>query len=246
MLVVLAPHLDDEVIGCYSVLQEVDAVVYFTRDYREDAVGDSLLYHHADAFNLSELTPKDRVLIPSRWDYHPKHREVRKIGLGLCAEPLFYSVEMNVPWLEEEEDPEGKRKAFDELYPQEEMPNPKYWLFRSIKPYDEVIWASVRFAIERYHRWPDAPEEVAFLRSLHRHIFCVEVDVQQFGDDRDLEYFLLQRRCLALVESYTWRERTSCEMLAIWLKRKLEAELSGVRLVRVTVREDAENGAIVE
>ena len=36
--IVLAPHLDDEVIGCYSVWDKINKVVYFTKDYRESEV----------------------------------------------------------------------------------------------------------------------------------------------------------------------------------------------------------------
>lgn len=105
-------------------------------------------------------------------------------------------------------------------------------------------WASVRFQVERYHRWPDAPNTVAFLRNLHRHMFHVEVRVEQHHDDRDVEYILLRRLCVALSDMYDWQERTSCEDFARYLQKRVSDEYG--RAVRVSVHEDGENGAIIE
>ena len=254
-LVVFAPHLDDEVIGCYSALPAVDEVVFFTADYRKSLPRmPRILYTDNSDFseNLDCFLYPDRyrVLVPSRYDYHPLHKKVR-----LWAEQrlpasslLYYSVEMNVPWLEEEDDPEAKRACLEQWYPQEYQSiskSDKYFLFNSIQTFDELIWAKVRFQFEAYHCWPNAPLEVDFLRNLHRHLFHFEVSVQQFGDDRDIEYFLFSRQVQQYVRNENWPQRTSCEMFAISVKRWVEWTYAG-RLVRVSVSEDGENGCLVE
>jgi hypothetical protein len=249
MIIILAPHLDDEVIGCFSVLMEAERVIYFHRDYREEAIKNNIKYY-AWEDHKDELTFKDTdtIYIPSKYDYHPLHRKVRQIGLTLPGKKMFYSVEMNTPWLEEEEHPEDKRAFFEHRYPGEWetiSKNDKYFLFKSIKPYDDIIWASVRFRKEGYHSWPAAPNEVAFLASLHRHMFHFQVDVQQFGDDRDLEFFILSRKIQTWFDAQSWEGRTSCEMFCFAIKRWLETEYPE-RMVRVSVYEDGENGSIVE
>jgi len=244
--IILAPHLDDEVIGCYSILGEVDRIVYFTSDYREENLPDDR-YEKFKGTLPHGIAEADTVFLPSRFDHHPFHRYVRNVGLGLPGIKWFYSVEMNVPWLEEEADPDGKWAMMERLYPQEvpRLVDHKYRLFKSIKPFDEVIRASVKIVIERWHRWPAAPEKVAFLRNLHRHLFHVNVRVQQFQDDRDLEYFLLREEVGEIVNGFKWEERTSCEMLALSVKRTLEMRYLD-RMVQVSVYEDNENGCEVE
>lgn len=240
--IIFAPHLDDEVIGCYSVLAEVDKILFFCDDYRAASLPDERYARFTDEAARS-ISPSDTLYLPSRYDYHPLHRKVRAEGLKVEARKLFYSVEMNVPWLEEEKDPEGKWAQLMRLYPLEadRLLDHKYRLFCSVKPFDEVIWASVKVVVEGFHCWPAAPEEVSFLRNKHRHLFVVRASVQQFQDDRDVEFFILQRQVRAAIDSFAWASSTSCEILGLYLKRGLERDYPG-RLVKVSVHEDDENG----
>jgi hypothetical protein len=249
MNIILAPHGDDEIIGCYSILDTIDKIIYFQDgDRMRSVVQNDKRYMIADGARLHSIKAEDTIFIPSKYDFHPLHKTVNRIGLSLPAAKQFYSIEMNVPWLEEEFDPHGKRALLKKLYPDQVetlAKNDKYFLFRSIKPFDDIIWASIKFEREGYHAWPQAPAEVAFLQNLHRHKFYFEVRVQQFGDDRDLEYFLLSRKVQAWFDAQSWEGRTSCEMFAISIKRYLEGEYVD-RLVQVSVKEDDENGAIIQ
>lgn len=251
--VILAPHLDDEIIGCFSILKKGDLVVYFKDDYRADSInrkGHPWTYelgHVNDDYPA--LRSDDVLYIPSRCDYHPLHQAVNRYAVGINhPKKIWYSVEMNTPWLQEEENPKMKLDLFKTLYPGEVetiCKNDKYFLFKSIQSFDELIWASVKFQREMFHSWPDAPREVAFLKNLHRHIFFFEVDVQQFGDDRDLEYFILRRKVMQWFDSQTFLQHTSCEMFARAVREFLLIEYPG-RQVRVSVYEDDENGCRVE
>lgn len=107
------------------------------------------------------------------------------------------------------------------------------------------VWAVVRTQWEGMHHWPAAPEEVAFLRSLHRHMFHITVHVEQFHNDRDIEYILFLQRLRVNLEQNPWPMSASCETIALVIAQWVRVEYGG-RAVKVEVSEDGENGALVE
>lgn len=102
-----------------------------------------------------------------------------------------------------------------------------------------TIFARTQF--EGFHRWPDAPDEVAFLRDIHRHIFHVTAYAPVTHENRDIEFILFKRKLEAFIKA-THRERLaetegwSCETWA-----RVIGEHFGCELVEVS--EDGENGA---
>lgn len=117
----------------------------------------------------------------------------------------------------------------------------------------KTVYAKVSF--EGIHCWPDAPDEVKFLRSPHRHIFNVKVSVEVTQNNREIEFIMLGHRlkelfkCLATNDlNGVWNMGTmSCEDVA-------EIAMGYVRYnlglpdeiyVSVQVDEDGENGCIV-
>lgn len=109
-----------------------------------------------------------------------------------------------------------------------------------------MIWAWVTAQFEGYHQWKDAPEEVAFLRDKHRHIFHVKVYVEQFHDDRDVEFILLKRWLEEQIVDMDRENLGSCEMIAEAILGKLKEGRLRKRAYKVEVSEDGENGALVE
>lgn len=105
--------------------------------------------------------------------------------------------------------------------------------------------AVVRFRIPGFHRWPDAPPPRAYLRARHRHLFHVELELELFGDDRDVEF-----HDLLDVARTAWGPRdqdhgsASCEMLAQRLGDLIADQYPG-RTNIVCVFEDGECGARV-
>jgi hypothetical protein len=96
-----------------------------------------------------------------------------------------------------------------------------------------------RTEFEGIHRWKDAPDEVAFLREWHRHIFHVKLVQRVTHDDRQVEFILLKRQ----VEDYiqVWfagQFDYSCEQIAQKLLIAFKCDM-------VEVSEDGENGAWV-
>lgn len=105
----------------------------------------------------------------------------------------------------------------------------------------------VRTGFTGFHRWPEAPTEVAFLRNLHRHVFFVELIVNVTAD-RQVEFYLLQAElnkvCAQIILPALAKDQTlSCESMATMIF----SHFSKTYLVyRVQISEDNENGAYIE
>jgi hypothetical protein len=102
------------------------------------------------------------------------------------------------------------------------------------------IW--IRFQFEAFHRWKDAPDEVAFLRDRHRHLFHVRVEWSVSHAEREREFFIEQKKAQQAVERLRLEpdaEEWSCET---WAARIMEE--TGAWSVEVS--EDGENGSRVQ
>ena len=111
----------------------------------------------------------------------------------------------------------------------------------------------VKTTYEGVHCYPGAPDEVAYLRDLHRHIFHVEVAMQVWSDDREIEFIMLKHKInkwfqLQANNVGVWNMGTlSCEQVVKRLFEYLESKYDLTdRYVSITVSEDNENGACVE
>jgi|TARA_A100001011_G_scaffold122550_1_gene129355 hypothetical protein len=106
------------------------------------------------------------------------------------------------------------------------------------------IW--VTFQKEGIHKYPDAPDEVDFLRYPHRHIFKFKVQIEVYNDDRDIEFFIFKRWLESLYADDTLQlDYKSCEMMADDLAKQIKDKYPG-RQLSIDVSEDGENGCHVE
>lgn len=108
-----------------------------------------------------------------------------------------------------------------------------------------TITLQVRAGFVACHYWANAPKEVAFLRTPHRHLFSVVCMLPVLGDDRELEFFTIQRDLIRYLR-HKYELKTfgkSCEIFAKEIKKYLDAKYK--RPCSVGVYEDGENGAIV-
>ena len=115
----------------------------------------------------------------------------------------------------------------------------------------------VSFHQPGFHKWPEAPEEVSFLRNKHRHDFWVKVTVEVPHNERAVEFITLQNIAMAHFLSLAAKishsgpgvgsthdvdfGNQSCETLAEELGFALTKE--GFMVYVVHVSEDDENGA---
>ena len=108
---------------------------------------------------------------------------------------------------------------------------------------NKMIW--VRFAKEGIHCYPDAPDDVAFLRNPHRHIFEFKVWIEIFHNDRDIEFIQFKRKLEALYDTRALQlDNKSCEMISDELHAQIRQDYPG-REIRIEVSEDGENGSLI-
>lgn len=108
---------------------------------------------------------------------------------------------------------------------------------------DKINWVFVTWQKEGIHKYPDAPEEVAFLRYPHRHMFHFKVQVEVFHDNRDIEFIMLKRELEGLYDSGALElDYKSCEMMADEIAVYMTEHYPD-RKMMISVCEDGENGA---
>lgn len=103
----------------------------------------------------------------------------------------------------------------------------------------KYVWITTSF--EGFHYWKDAPEEVAYLRNPHRHIFHIKLGKSVKESDREIEFITLKSDVNEYL-TYQYADSLlsfSCEMVAENLLHKFDASF-------VEVSEDGENGARIE
>lgn len=103
----------------------------------------------------------------------------------------------------------------------------------------------VKNQFEGFHRYKDAPDEVSFLRNLHRHIFYVKVTIQVFHNERELEFFIIKRNIEKFIDENNFFDNASCEYIAERIYNFIYDVYKNNRKICVEVSEDNENGAIV-
>lgn len=98
----------------------------------------------------------------------------------------------------------------------------------------------VRAQFEGFHRYKDAPPDVFFLSSFHRHIFHVEVKYP-ITSDRQLEFFQEKKKLLKFLNTELAGKEFefSCEMIAELILAKFPYASYA------SVFEDNENGSEV-
>jgi len=107
----------------------------------------------------------------------------------------------------------------------------------------KFIWITTQF--EGFHKYPRAPDEVKFLRNLHRHIFHIKIWLEVKHNNRDVEFIMFKRWVDKVIDEFIIDEHMSCEMIS----DKLYGIMSKTypkREIRIDVSEDGENGSYSE
>jgi hypothetical protein len=106
------------------------------------------------------------------------------------------------------------------------------------------VW--VTFQRKGYHFYRNAPDDVAYLRDRHRHLFKFKVKIQVWHDDREIEFHQFQNRIEAWYDDGALElNHRSCEMIADDLYLKLVETYGSERARECTIEvsEDGECGA---
>ena len=135
----------------------------------------------------------------------------------------------------------SNRESYDEFIRSAVQEQFRDQVERQVK---KSIW--VTFQKEGIHKYPNAPDEVEFLRYPHRHIFKFKVQIEVYNDDRDIEFFIFKRWLESLYTDDTLElDYKSCEMMADDLAKQIKDKYPG-RQLSIDVSEDGENGCHVE
>lgn len=125
---------------------------------------------------------------------------------------------------------------------------------KSVKVVPMVSTVFCKTSFEGIHFYKGAPDEVVYLKHAHRHTFGVQVELQVYDDDREIEFIMLKhsvnrwlnQRC---VDGVWPMGNMSCEMvakaLADAIARDFGIDFTKPRKFSVTIDEDGENGASV-
>ena len=138
--IIVAPHADDEVIGCYELLASglVKTVMFPTRQSMEEAIPSS--EHFGFDIKSTEfigtVLQNSIYLFPDpTYELHPEHRRLGSIGEELLRagqDVIFYTTNMLSPYIHEVTDMFAKRSCLNTLYPKKAdlwAYDHKYFLF---------------------------------------------------------------------------------------------------------------------
>jgi len=139
---ILAPHIDDEVIGCFSILKNdrVDRVFYFFEhdsvrraeaDTAARAFGFQAVFTSIKDFEANYLTtiaPDRTLLLPSRKDAHPDHQAVNRLRTHFEPSRLrFYSIDLG----------QSRTRRF-----LGDLAKDKRWYLNNLYPSQSALWES--------------------------------------------------------------------------------------------------------
>ena len=131
---IIAPHCDDEIIGCFEIINDIsnNVIVMYSGDVEQS--------RRQEALKLQEHFPNVRVQLfqnsisppmlsnPNITFYfpnpvteiHPSHRVWGFVGEGMAREGknvIFYTTIMNTPYIHEVECPDKKEDMLNKIYP---------------------------------------------------------------------------------------------------------------------------------
>jgi len=130
---IVAPHPDDEIIGCFEILNDPDkkiTILYgadtdVERKKEAQKIREFFPTVHLQIYHMSIPTTyvqnHDVIYIPDPVnEIHPAHRAWGFFGEQLARDGhnvVFYTTKMNVPYIHECKDPMKKEAALDRIYP---------------------------------------------------------------------------------------------------------------------------------
>jgi hypothetical protein len=128
--IIVAPHPDDEIIGCYEIVKNKKPIIIYTEETAEERKAEALsLKEHVEikAHFFVRTIPSHLILMENEfyfpdviYETHPAHREKGFFGEQLARKGfnvIFYTTEMNAPYKHEVKDSKEKEELLNKVYP---------------------------------------------------------------------------------------------------------------------------------
>lgn len=131
-IIIVAPHGDDEIIGCYKVLKgsKKKVIIVYPDDMEESRKEESLKLKEFCDIKLQLFTrqipqhlinQENLFYFPDPiFETHPAHRLHGAVGETFARSGLsviFYSINMQAPYIHETPDPDKKEELLNAVYP---------------------------------------------------------------------------------------------------------------------------------
>jgi len=107
------------------------------------------------------------------------------------------------------------------------------------------VFIYVTTQTEFIHQYKDAPDEVSYLRYPHRHVAHIQVKIEVFNNDREIEFIMFKHFIEDNINISSLSNK-SCESIADDLLEVIQNTYGCHRDIEITVNEDNENGCVLE
>ena len=101
------------------------------------------------------------------------------------------------------------------------------------------IWITTQK--EMFHRYPNAPKEVDFLKQRHKHMMKFKVSIEIYENDREIEFFIFKKQIETILEEYNDIGNWSLEQLSDEIRNKLRKPYIN-RMLQIEISVDGVNG----
>lgn len=146
--IIVAPHPDDEIIGCFEQVRNPanSLVIIYSGDThaerRETVLKLKEKINHVKLQLFQQTVPQTFLSMTNKYFFpdpiyetHPKHREWGMLGENLARngfDVTFYNTNMNAPYIHEVNNPEDKKYLLNQVYEDQKSLweyDHKYFLF---------------------------------------------------------------------------------------------------------------------
>lgn len=99
--------------------------------------------------------------------------------------------------------------------------------------------------VEGFHRWPEAPDSLNYLRNRHRHIFQIRMEIPVSNNDREIEIIQKQHQISSYLKDRYSTGYSPCEFGSASCEQIAQELLEFFHAASCTVLEDGYGGAKV-
>jgi hypothetical protein len=128
--IIVAPHPDDEIIGCYEILIKEKPIIIYSastsKDRREESIRlkefvDINVQLFLETIPSNFINPDTTIYMPDpNYEIHPLHRQWGHIGESIARSKqsniIFYNTTMTAPYIHEVGESENKEKLLNDVY----------------------------------------------------------------------------------------------------------------------------------